>query len=301
MFFDMVKITRFQHCYILLLLSMPGVALPAAYVADGFNPVLDVSIVRDNSVSKAWLDKDVIKDNISKFTLGGAYSSHVKSSGMVVLSGYISQKVLSEYDRLDSLDVSLGLQYHFQNQTGYSAPAYRIGIEVVSLNFSDSELREGELYDLNLGFGKRLALGWFINVDFDLLRRQAESKVFETRQQLFTVSPEYRLNGSTILYSEFQFVTGDMVAAAFGEPGFSEASLAADAADLDPVFDDLGGAGENWSYRYKGDGYVATLGLLFLLPNGFDLDLSARYYDFEADADIGYSDWSLKMSLAWSF
>jgi len=293
-----------KYCYILavvtLLILSSAPSHAGTYITEGFSRSFDFNISVNPNVSNAWKKSDAKNDTLTNMSLGGAYSEPVGDSGLLVLSGYIGYKQHQVFNDLNLVSLSIDGTYYLQFEQGYLAPTYQFGIAYTQFKYTDSGNRDGGLLALKLGVSKRINTKLFVYLNYDNRSIDANNKTYDTGNQYLTLGLEYRLSPRTTLYSDIQFVRGDLVSDADGANGIFGDSINARAIVADPVFDCTTGC-ENWSYRVDGDGYVSTIGIAFALSTSVSVDLSARLYNWEGDSGISSSDWSGALGLVWRF
>jgi hypothetical protein len=288
--------------------------LPLAAMAEdygsGWYGELQASAGFENNISRSTITE--VDDYLATLSVGGGYAGKVGQRAQIVLSGYLSRRVHNEYDALDNLAVSAGLDYTFQPVIGYGLPWYRVALRLTQFQYDDSVSREGTLLETDLGGSKRLsplvtghiglryAKHFFLNQSVsDDLRDAA----FKRDAIGFYLGGDFQLRDWGTLFSEFEVRHGDVLSTVVGGPrnGQVTNNPAFDAISPDTLFDKscVQNCVAGIAYRARGDTYVATLGLT--VPLTFvNVSVSAQWIKNDVEfAD--YEDLRVTAGVRWQF
>jgi hypothetical protein len=303
---------------ILALTSLSQTAHAEAYGSGWYGEVQASYGYEDNISRTAFAGQD---DRISSVSFGGGYSAKVGNKAQVIVSSYATYSQHDEFDALDNLAVSVGMDYTVQTRSGYDAPWYNATVNLTNFQYQHSDEREGMLFDVDLSASRRLTpvvtghLGLRYMDYFFRGKSRAEEEndaAFDTDAQEIYVGMDMQVRSLTYVFAEVALRHGDVRSNYAGGPALG-AGLPVkgkfDAKTKDTVFDapcELSCV-SGYAYRVRGDTYIATLGVAFPsqqlgidLP-GVNIDLSASWFEAEGLNGKSYKNKLLKLGVVWNF
>lgn len=286
---------------------MAGFASADQY-GSGWYGEVQLSVGREDNVSRSYRTADLMADTIASATLGIGYSRNASSQLRYVVSGYVTRNQHSDLDELSNTAVSLGADLSWQPRPGYQAPWYRLTVDLARLEHDDSEPRDGYLADLRISFNRRLGvdtlgrLGYgyhdliFLEKSDDEANRDA---AFDFARHEFFIGADYALGDSVTLVGEYSFQHGGFTSTVSGTP---DPDYTYEAQTPDHVFQTCTPVrcADWYAYRTIADMHAIDVGIVFSTRGG-SYDLSARYYDAKNDNGRSYDDWIIRAGAIWSF
>ena len=291
-----------------LSLAFSHYSLAEAY-GSGWYGEMQFSYEREDNVNRTFKDEDQASDLITSISFGGGYSRKIGVSSQLLFTGYVTYNDYETYEDLDNLATALGINWVYQPQVGYTSFWYGVAANATALNYRDSEAREGVVFDLDLNINRRLLttlvghLGYRY-MDMVFLGKSKDDKsrdaAFDTDAHEIYLGIDYSVTPSVYLFGEYGFRHGDLTSTL---SGLRDPNIHYDAETEDPVFDDCGGNPRcviGYAGRAVGDTHRWNSGIAFPL-GPVNMDLTASYFDSEADNGEKYKDWMVKLGLLWNF
>ena len=233
------------------------------------NPIqVDVGILYDDNVSRAWRGPDVLRDSSISLGAQTARFFPVDTHSRVMLGGSVGVEKFDRYDGLDRVFGAVRAEIQYRPSAEFFAPTWALFGRVL-----------GEHYDSNLRRGWRYSVGAYVMQPvtdrIQLLatvahnERDAKSAVFDGRENSAQIGLDYALAEKHTLYASGDYRRGDTVSD-------GRASLAS--IDLAKWFaPDNAFPGKNlFAYRLEAKTTIATVGYNYALSEGHALDISWR-------------------------
>lgn len=300
---------NFRLALIATVLALLPAELTAAPYGSGWYGEVQAAVGHEDNISRSFMDSDVVSDEISSLSIGGGYLKKIRGNSELVLYSYLAANVHQEYDDLDHLAVTLGASYTFAPNTGFSSFWYNADIRTTLLRYNESEAREGVRLNSDLNLNQRLGTRatWHLGYRYNDMIFAGKSKSEKERDAAFDVAThevyigaDYELKTGVFIYAEYARQRGDV----WSNVSSNEGDLKYDARTLDPVFDDCANHAATCQPRYAGRirSDVDRLNIGTVFPIGsVHIDVSAIYYEADADNGESYRDWFVSAGLIWHF
>jgi opacity protein-like surface antigen len=166
------------------------------------------------------------------------------------------------------------------------------------LIYDDSAIREGNLYDFELGVSKRLSLATTGFLTWRYLQRQATTgKVYDMTTSEYLIGAERLLTSRLTAFIEYRFRDGDQVSSASPH----NINTVTDASWKDSAFEacDEHGCWPLYAYRTEGESHHLAAGAAYKLDDAINIELGVSYLDAESDASLSYRSWSFRLALTY--
>lgn len=243
----------------------------------------EIAYTYDDNVARAARDSDIRDDRIAALALGAGWRHTFAQHFRLGVRAFAQAEQFSEYSGLSNAGggVSANLQYRASGTL--LAPTFALFGKLTSVNY-DSELRDGEFYNVGVSVQKGLTDRVHFNGALAHTTRDSSSRVFDTREASLLLNVDFRWAPRFTQYVTYNFLHGDIVAS--GAPTWLTLINYAEEIQPDDAF---GGAAANvFAYRLDARTHVATIGFNIAINDKQSIDLSARYARAEADGDITY-------------
>ncbi len=307
---DTPKVQLITVTVIFLLAISSGSPARAEAYGSGWYGELQVAYGHEDNISRSYKSVDQVSDEIASVTIGGGHSRKLGVSGQLILSGYVTQTTHDEFDDLDNLATSLGVDYTYAPNAGYDSVWYRIVSNATWFEYENSDPREGLLLDIDVSANKRFTprltghLGYRYH-DFRFVGKSSQEEdahaAFDRDAGEVYAGLDFQVTQFVFLFGEYSFRQGDIVSTVSQDPTGAPPD-AYDAQTLDPVFDDPCTRRCNFRYAYRqnGDVHLASVGVAF--PLGiFNVDISGSYFESDGDNGKTYRDYLYKLGVLWNF
>lgn len=284
-----------------------SVQLPLNARADaygsGWYGEMQFSVAREDNIARSPKKEDLQPDIISSISIGGGYSQKIGNASQMVVSAYLTYNRHEDFEDIDNLAASLGFRYIFQPTIGFNQLWYEVKFNATALEYKDSDIREGVLFDMDLSLNRRLTnrtsghLGYRYSdlVFFD--SKPKDETAFDTASSEIYASADYQIASSVFLFAEYGFRHGGFTSTVSDSPS----GAIYEAESQDPVFDRcVGNRCPSWySYRSIADVQHVDLGIAFPIKV-LNVDLSGRYFEADGDVDT-YRNWMVQLGIVWNF
>ncbi len=311
-----MQVLRFlSGILVCLAIATPLNSYAQAY-GSGWYGELQFSYGREDNISHTYKSADRVDDLVAGITVGGGYSQKLGPSGQLIFSGYVTANRHQDYDALNNVATSIGADYIFQPNAGYSAVWYNFTVNATNLEYEDSDPREGVLVDVDLGIHKRLSTritgraGYRYHNFFFVGKSGAEEKndaAFERQADELYIGADLELTPSIYLFGEYTYREGDTVSTITPATGPSTTTGAVfhtyPAETIDTIFDPPCTRRCLFSYAYRQNSTVHLLDLGVAFPiKMLNFDVAASYVRGEGDVNHKiYDNWMVKIGAIWSF
>lgn len=280
----------------------------AAPYGSGFYGELQASVTHENNVARASGPDDVVSDVIASLSAGGGYTTKLGERAELLLTGYVTRNEHEDWDSLSHYATSLGADLIWVTGHSYGAPWLQVKADVVRLDYEDSDIREGYLFNASMSLSKRLGtqyVGQFGVRHNDLVfvdensAQETLGTAFDTASSEVFVGASHAFSQTTYAYAEYGWRRGGFTSSVSGTPA---GNVSYEAETIDAAFDTCATppCNERYAYRQKADVQAVTLGVSF--PVGtVTVDVSGRYFDAKGDNGIRYRNWFAQTGLIWNF
>lgn len=259
-----------------------------------FNASAGVS--RDDNITRAELDSDIIKDNIISVDVAAAYRLPMNDISYASFKASLDVNRYQDFDKLSNTRAALQASYHIKPSAGYTAIQYFI-LAAYEQRMADSAQREGSATDLRLGLSKRLTDRISMRAGMSKEKVSADSSVFENNSTQLYIGLDYRLTENNALYVSFSNSDGDIVATAV--PTAKLISSSWGRIVRDDAFLNLAPA--RFAYRLSADTNAIRLGDAYTIDSMQAIDISVFYYSSSAYGSNDYSGTMFDLSYIYRF
>ena len=271
--------TRFTSISVIpVCLCCIGALYASAASAAEFTPVtadIYAGYSYDDNVTRAQYDNDIESDNI--FKLGGSLGTAIPFNDIsfLKLRGTLDHSQYDRWDKLSHTFIGLHGTFYLRPSTGYTATSYLLDLNYEERMY-DSEQREGSAVRVRLGFDKNLTDVISIHAGYINEQIDAEHVVFDADNDRLYLDLEYRTGRNNVIYTTISYLDGNLVTTARNGLGIQYDKWVVDDAfrELDPT---------RWAYKLTGTALSLRLGDNYKLSHHSAIDVSALYYDSEAD------------------
>jgi hypothetical protein len=233
------------------------------------NPIqVDVGILYDDNVSRAWRGPDVLSDTSISLGAQMARFFPVDKHTRVMLAGSVGGEKFDRYGGLDRVFGALRGELQHRPSAEFFAPTWTLFGRVVG-EYYDSSLRRGWRYSLGASVVQPLTDRIQLLATLAHNERNAKSSVFDGRDNSAQIGLDYALAEKHTLYASGEYRRGDIVSD--GRPSLAAIDLAKWFA-ADNAF-----PGKNlFAYRLEAKTTIATVGYNYALSEAHALDVSWR-------------------------
>ena len=292
-----------------LLLSFSSTTVLAEAYGSGWYQELQLSAEHEDNVSRSYKKEDLVSDLISSVSYGGGYSSKYKNKGQWIVSGYVTYSDYQDYDDLDNIALNAEANWTYQPTNAYAANWYNFNASATTLQYRNSEAREGTLFEIDTNINRRLTtsvvghFGYrysdmvFIGKDKDEKERDA---AFDVSGHELYLGIDLQLSKTIFLFTEYGYRHGDITSTVSGA---IDPDAEYDAETIDTVFDpcdDITQCAVRYAYRVVADTQRLNLGIAFAIKKT-NMDFTASYYDAESENGKNYENWMIKFGLVRNF
>lgn len=278
----------------IFILGCQGLASVAQ--ADATHVNMEGALVHDSNIGRA--EYRMQEDTALQLGANISHSLRLTSnSGLVVRAG-VQLSEQTHYDDLSLLAASAGVRYRLQPVAGFTAPWIDLSLGTERLEHRDSEIRDGWITSLGVAVGKyftdrlRLSAGWLAE------RRDAEQgRVFDLRRHGWQLDIDFRLTPQGSLYARSARLYGDQTSSM--APSLLSNPLRYTAQTPDSALSEHGESRN--AYRFDAVTNTLELGYNHALRGDMALDISARYFDADAEGGHTYHGYSARAGLLYQF
>lgn len=272
---------------------------PAIAHADATHVNLEAALEHDSNIGRSEYRHDIQEDTA---LLVGANASHsirlTDNSGVVARAG-IQLKEQAHYNDLSELSVNAGARYRIQPVPGFTMPWIDLSLGAERLEYRDSDIRDSWITNAGIAVGKyftdrlRASFGWTVE------RRNAQdSSVFDLHNRRWQLDVDFRVTPQGTLYVKGARVFGDQVSSA-PQSSLSPQPLQYAVQTADPALSEHGEARN--AYRFDAVVDTMEIGYNHALRGNLALDISARYFEGDADGGHVYRGYSARAGLLYQF
>ena len=268
-------------------------------IADATHIGMEAGLLHESNIGRAEYGQDEQED--TALQLGASVSRSMRltdSSGLVARAG-IQLSEQGHYDDLSLASAQGGVRYRIQPLPGFTMPWLDIALGAERLEYRDSDIRDGWIGNLYIGAGKyftdrlRMTAGWSGE------RRNAEdSKVFDLRNHGWQLGLDFKLTGQGTIYAKASRRYGDQVSSA-PQSSLSPSPLQYEEQTADTALSEHGK--NRTAYRFDAVTNSIEIGYNHAVRGSLALDISARYFDADAEGSHTYEGYSARAGLLYQF
>jgi hypothetical protein len=215
----------------------------------------------DNNVSNGQLDRDIKSDSATWASLSAGQSIELMQGNRLTATGDLAGRIFNRFQALNNISLGVTLADRMKLGLGATAPWIRAYGSAARVQFHD-DIRDGWLYRLGLGAGKRLGERWDLQAEYRFDKRTGENTiavvpglsgaVFDQTGHSVLLDGRYSYDDSTLISVGYAWRRGDVVATTQRNFTIFRASTAIAA---DPAFGD-----EGFAYKLKATAQIISLG-----------------------------------------
>jgi len=252
---------------------------------------IDADFSHIENVNRAAREPEEQSDNAVSVEAYAARSFMLSSRSGVVVRGGLRVREFLDFGDLSSLGVTGRVAYRFQPTPGFTSPWLELAAGIDAFKHRDSEIRDGHILSLSASVGKHFTDRIRLEAGVGLDERDAyEGDVYALSNLKAWAGMDYKLGPSATLYGSATWMDGEQVFTLLNPAAWSSLYANASASAADPVFASAFGGAAPTAYRVDATAVLLELGLNFALTGSQALDLSASWFDSEAEGGGGSYD-----------
>ncbi|MEM7541604.1 MAG: hypothetical protein AAF384_08460 [Pseudomonadota bacterium] len=243
----------------------------------------------DDNVSRSQADSDIKEDFVTNARARAGYRKSIGNTVNLSASLDAEYENFADFDDLNNYRFGAGVDLTFQPVRTFRAPWFSAFAKLSSLDFDDSAIRSGTLFETGAGIGLRVTDRILGRAGYAFTQRTADERaVFETDDHAFETSVDYQLTNRITLFANYDFHIGEVVSNA--TPTAAIIREAEAVAPDDAFTTGLGPGCMNRRCAYRVDALTHRVGggIDFALAERASLDISMRFLRVDADRDIYY-------------
>lgn len=267
--------------------------------ADATHFGLEAALNHESNIGRSEYDQDRQED--TALQLGATVSRSMRltaNSGLVGRAG-LQLTEQAHYDDLSLLSGNAGVRYRIQPVAGFTAPWIDVSLSAERLEYRDSDIRDGWVRTLGVAVGKyftdklRTSAGWVSE-----RRYGNDSEVYDLRNHGWQMDVDFRITPQGSLYAKAARMHGGQVSSA-PQSSLSGKPLQYTAQTTDSALSEHGDARS--AYRFDAVVHTYEVGYNHAVRGDLALDLSARYFDADAQGSHTYHGYSARAGLLYQF
>lgn len=258
--------------------------------ADSTRLGLDAAYLYEDNATRGPTDADQKSDNM--LSLEGHVSRSVplgRKSGVLARGG-IRLAEHTTFGDVSHIAVEARGSYRLQPTPGYTQPWFELAAMTQWFRHRDSELRDGFLSSAMLGAGSHLTDRIRVAAHGSLEKRASHGSVYDLSQNRLWVMLDYRLGPAAVLYTSIARINGDHVFNAVSAEGQAWLAPYYEVNASDPALAEEFGGVSPTAYRLDASTLAYELGANIPLRGNQAIDISASWFDTEADRGPGTYD-----------
>ena len=251
-----------------------------AFAMTPLNSDIAVGMIHDDNITNGNYDNDVLDDHILNLNGNIAYTQILNRKSNLVYSAQLHYYHYQDYDKLNNTRLTLKASYHLQPEISFGAPWYFASFSFGIAEY-DSNLRDDNSYQLDLGMGKRLTDRMKLRTAFQVISHDADNSIFDADTIRVYANLDVILNQDNTLYTTLSYSDGDIVSidsepySPYGNTRYTS----------DDAFPDLVNPR---AYRVEAKVMALSIGDNLTLTPQQAIDFSLTYYDADADYRQSY-------------
>ncbi len=230
---------------------------------------LEAGAVYDDNVTRAKSGVDRRGDHSYALNVSKSIVQPLSANSQLLMTGTLGGEKFRRFNGLSRLAATAEAEYKYRASSEFDEPTFGAFARLTAEGF-ESSLRDGYRLSAGLSYHQPLTdrINVFAAVSHNL--RNANSRVFSTRDNSVRGNVDYALSDNEILYLGAEYRKGDIVST--GRPSLENATVA-------DVFaqDDAYPGGQMFSYRFRGSTVLLTMGYNLTLGPRDSIDFSWRH------------------------
>jgi hypothetical protein len=237
----------------------------------------DARFMHDSNLPNAKYSDDILSDSAFEISANAGNFIQLNDRDSLSILGIFKADDYTRYDGMDNISLGISLSLKRKWALGLYAPWTSISFSTTRLEYNN-DIRDGWLYQAQLGIGRRISERWDIWAELAIDNRTTDvnhvldpgvsGSAFEQFNQALKVHGIYAFNERSFITLGYQIRRGDIVTTAREDHSGSNFDSVMTAVTSDPVFGPHAEA-------YRLDGTSQTFGtrLNTTLPNNFLLGI----------------------------
>jgi hypothetical protein len=254
--------------------SLPVAAAEMTAEADGGSPWnigVDVSVLSDDNVTRAYAPGHIREDKATRIKLGARYDLDFSINRALIFTGHLSDESYQDFDGFSSSQAGLGVEYRFRSRNGFGAPVYSFFVDHTRADY-ETDIRDGDTLEYGLRLSRQYTDRIALVFGAGRSERTADGEVFDLEQTRYFAQLDYRVPNRFQTYLAYYYISGDVYSIApvapddyGGGAGFYAAT------ERDPAFT---GLNPWWAYRLDAQTDVLRLGFSISVNGNNSFDIS---------------------------
>jgi hypothetical protein len=215
----------------------------------------------NSNVNNGQFAGDIKDDAAAWASVSAGQAIEVREGNSLIATGDLMSRVFNRFEGLNNLSLGVTVADRMKLGLGATAPWIRTYGSAARLQFQN-DIRDGWLYGLGLGAGKRVGERWDLQVEYRFDKRTGENTtavvpglsgaVFDQTGHGVLLNGRYSYDDSTLISLGYAWRRGDVVSTT---PRNFTVFRASTAIAADPVFGD-----EGYAYKLKATTHTMSLG-----------------------------------------
>lgn len=239
-------------------------------IVDDENEItVDSGVTWDDNISRGKVDSDIRADMVYTLNASRTLEWPLGRNTRLLLTGVATGERMQNFNGLSRYALGAEATLQYRGAATFDAPTWGLAAKLTGEDFQSS-LRDGVRSSLSLSLLQPLTDRITLFGAMSYNQRSANSRVFSTEEGSMRLNLDYALAGGATLYGGAEYREGDIVAS--GRASLENITLA-----RAQVLDDAYPGAPFFSYRFKGQTLIGTLGYNIGLGARDSLDFSWRY------------------------
>jgi hypothetical protein len=265
----------------------------------------EARLLHDSNLTNGKFSDDIVSDSAFEISASAGNFIQLNNRDSLSIFGAFEAEDYKTYDGMDNLSLGINLVLKRKWALGLYAPWTSISASAARLEFKD-DVRDGWLYQAQIGIGKRITERWDVWAEVALEKRTADENrvidpgvsgsAFDQINRAFKVYGVYVFNEQSFMTLCYQIRSGDVVSTAREEHSGSNFDSVMTAVTADPVF-----GPDAEAYRLHGTTQTFGARLNKSLPNNFLLGIEYQRHITHAKGNNNYYKIVPAITLTYSF
>jgi len=280
---------------------LAGSAAPAA----GASWTLDAGAdaIYEDNVGLAQLNRDIKADTALRTFASAGPVMLLGDSYVLSLTADVAGKLYERFTRLDNVAPGLSAELKRKFGLGAEAPWARLFGSVARLQYDDDLIRDGWIYRLGVGVGKRFGERWDLRLDYAYDRRLVDHEmpavrgipgdVYDLSGHNVALRADFLLNETISLFGSYAIRVGDVASTTQRNLQIFQAASAIAA---DPAF-----GRRFFAYRIDATTHTLGLGLSVALGRRSSFNVAYEHEIGDARGNITYHDNIFRVGVLFSY
>lgn len=248
----------------------------------------------DDNVTRAAHKRDIKSDTIIDLGAAAGYVHTLTTSSNLVFNADLTLQQYQDYDKLSNTELGLEATYQIQFENNFDSPWYFVSARYANVNY-DSTLRDGDYTEMGIGLGKRLTDKVKLLAGFKHYNSTAENSLFDLSSNVVYINFDYLLDNKNTLYLVLNLSDGGIIST--NTPPHPSQLGSVPWVD-DDAYPDLSSP---WTYQLDATTSSFRIGDSITLAYKQSLDISAMYYNSDADYSFNYSGLIIDLTYFYRF